>query len=138
MHFSPIFGAIALATAASAVTVSYDPGYDIRSRDLTAVSCSDGVNGLITRKGWRRQGDIPKFPYIGGAAAVGGWNSPNCGTCWKLDYAGKSITVLAIDHAGAGFNIALEAMNALTNGQAQQLGRVDAQATQIDAANCGM
>jgi hypothetical protein len=46
--------------------------------------------------------------------------------------------VLAIDHTDAGFNIAQEALDALTNGQAVQLGRIDAQATQIAANICGM
>lgn len=118
--------------------VSYDPGYDQASRSLTAVACSDGKNGLITRYGWQTQGNIPKFPNIGGAQAIAGWNSASCGTCWKLTYKGKSINVLAIDHAAAGFNIALNAMNTLTNGQAVKLGRVDATATQIAVSNCGV
>lgn len=105
---------------------------------MTAVSCSDGANGLITKYGWQTQGAIPKFPYIGAAEAVGGWNSPQCGTCWQLSYNGKSINVLAIDHAGAGFNIALDAMNALTNGQATALGRIDAQSVQVPISNCGL
>lgn len=46
--------------------------------------------------------------------------------------------MLAIDHADAGFNIAQEAMNKLTDNQAVMLGRIDAQATQIDAKICGM
>ena len=57
--------------------MAYDTGYDDGSRSLTAVSCSDGQNGLITRYGWQTQGQIPKFPYIGAAAAVEGWNSAN-------------------------------------------------------------
>ncbi|KJZ76905.1 Protein SnodProt1 [Hirsutella minnesotensis 3608] len=138
MQLSHILSLASLASAVSAITVSFDPGYDNGERALTSVSCSDGPNGLITRKGWQKQRDIKNFPYIGGAQAVAGWNSPNCGTCWKLEYKGKSINVLAIDHTDAGFNIAQDAMNALTNGQAVQLGRVDATATQIDAKNCGM
>jgi hypothetical protein len=138
MQLSNLFSLATLATAASAITVSYDTGYDNRGRSLTAVSCSDGANGLITRYGWQTQGNVPKFPYIGGAQAIAGWNSPSCGTCWKLEYKGKSINVLAIDHAAAGFNLALDAMNALTNGQASQLGRIDAKATQVAASNCGL
>ncbi|KAF4449178.1 putative SnodProt1 precursor [Fusarium austroafricanum] len=125
-------------TLASAATVSYDPGYDQKGRSLDVVSCSDGKNGLETRYGWKTQGQIPKFPYIGGAQAVAGWNSPNCGTCWKLTYKGKSINVLAIDHAASGFNISPTAMNALTNGQAIKLGRVDATAVQVPVSNCGL
>lgn len=90
------------------------------------------------RKGWTKQGDIPRFPYIGGAVAVAGYDSPQCGTCWNLQYDGRSINVLAIDHAGAGFNIAFEAMNDLTGGFAEHYGRVDAKATQVDSSACGV
>lgn len=53
-------GAIAIlfAAAATAETVSYDLGYDDAARSMTAVSCSDGTNGLIT-KGYATQGSIP-------------------------------------------------------------------------------
>ncbi|KAJ6440271.1 cerato-platanin [Purpureocillium lavendulum] len=138
MHFSQLLSIAALAATALADTVSYDKGYDDRGRQLTDVACSDGANGLITRKGWHTQGDIPKFPYIGGVGVVAGWNSPECGSCWKLEYKGRSITVLAIDHAASGFNIALAAMNDLTNGNAEQLGRIDATATRALPADCGM
>ncbi|RSL46544.1 SnodProt1-like protein [Fusarium duplospermum] len=138
MHVPSLLGLATLLAAASAVTVSYDSGYDQSSRSLTAVACSDGKNGLITRYGWQTQGNIPKFPYIGGAQAIAGWNSASCGTCWKLTYKGKSINILAIDHTDAGFNIALTAMNALTNNQAVKLGRVDATATQVAVSNCGV
>lgn len=42
---------------------------------MTAVSCSDGTNGLITRYGYQTQGAIPNFPHVGGAAQIAGWNS---------------------------------------------------------------
>ncbi|RYP44025.1 hypothetical protein DL768_009478 [Monosporascus sp. mg162] len=138
MQISQLLQFLSLTAAASAVTVAYDTGYDNGGRSLDAVACSDGPNGLKTRFGWQTQGQIPRFPYIGAAAAVSGWNSPNCGTCWRLSYGGRSINVLAVDHAGAGFNIALDAMNALTGGQAVQLGRVEASATQVAASNCGI
>jgi hypothetical protein len=66
-------------------------------------------------------GSLPTFPNISAADAIAGWNSPQCGTCWKITYKGKSVTVIAIDHAD-GFNLSLEALNKLTNGQAEQLG----------------
>ena len=66
------------------------------------------------------------------------WNSPQCGTCWQLTYNNTSINVLAIDHVAAGFNIAEAALNSLTNGQAVQLGRVDADAVQVDVSLCGL
>ncbi|EGU82724.1 hypothetical protein FOQG_09827 [Fusarium oxysporum f. sp. raphani 54005] len=138
MQLTNLFYFAAALTSVSAATVSYDPGYGESGRALTAVACSDGKNGLITKYKWKTQGQIPKFPYIGGAQAVAGWNSPNCGTCWKLTYKGKSINVLAIDHTAAGFNISPAAMNALTNNQAVKLGRVDATATQVAISNCGL
>ncbi|KAF6843586.1 Protein SnodProt1 [Colletotrichum musicola] len=138
MQFSSLLTVLSSVAAAAAVSVSFDTGYDDGSRSLTSVSCSDGANGLITKYNWQTQGQVARFPYIGGADAVAGWNSPNCGTCWQLTYNGKSINVLAIDHAGSGFNIALGAMNDLTNGQANQLGRVEAQATQVALSACGL
>ncbi|KAG7149929.1 Protein SnodProt1 like protein [Verticillium longisporum] len=115
MQLSNLLAIFTVATAASAASVSYDKGYDDGSRSLTA-----------------------KFPYIGGAPAVSGWNSPNCGTCWELSYNGRTINVLAIDHSANGFNIALDAMNALTGGQAVKLGRVDASSKQVNKSKCGL
>ncbi|KAI8999131.1 immunomodulatory protein [Trametes punicea] len=126
-----------LAPSALGVTVSYDPAYDKASSSLRTVACSDGTHGLLTQ-GFTTLGALPHFPNIGGAAAVAGWNSAQCGTCWALEYKGRTLTVLAVDHAQSGFNIALEAMNALTGGKAEQLGRIEATATQVDKSKCGL
>jgi Cerato-platanin len=80
---------------------------------------------------------------IGGASVIKSWNSPNCGTCWQLTYTndkGKStsINLLAVDVADDGFNVSLEAMNALTNNLATELGRIDVQSVQVDASTCGL
>ena len=89
--------------------------------------------------GFTTFGSLPTFSNIGGAGAVAGWNSPNCGSCWKLTYNGTSINVLAVDHSAAGtFNIALAALNKLTHNQAVFLGRVNAQATQVASSVCGL
>ncbi|KAF2269986.1 Cerato-platanin [Lojkania enalia] len=130
------FTALGLATFSLATSVSWDAGYDSSSRSLTVVACSDGANGLITRYKWQTQGQIPTFPYIGGWQGVTGWNSPNCGTCHSLTYNGKTIYILAIDHAGNGFNIAKTAMNALTDGNAEQFGRVEATAVKVANSYC--
>lgn len=117
--------------------VSYDTGYDDGSRSLTALSCSDGANGLISKYGWNTQANVPSFPRIGGYQGVEGWNSAQCGTCYGITYNGKTIYVLAVDHTANGFNLAQAAMNELTNGQAAQLGRIDAQYAQVATSNCG-
>ncbi|KXJ94019.1 Epl1 protein [Microdochium bolleyi] len=138
MQFSTILSALSLfAASASAVTVSYDTGYDDAGRSLNVVSCSDGPNGLITKYGWQTQGQI-RSQYIGGADVIAGWNSAQCGTCWELSYQGRTINVLAIDHAGAGFNIELSALDALTGGQGVAVGRIDAGSRQVAISACGL
>ncbi|KAI1761121.1 Cerato-platanin [Hypoxylon sp. FL1150] len=137
MQFTKIAQLLSLVAASSAITVSYDTAYDDASRSLTTVACSTGQYGLITRYGWQTQGDIPST-YLGAADTIAGYNSPSCGTCYELSYSGKTVNVYAIDHAGAGFNIAVDAMNALTNGQAVALGRIDATSRQVELSACGI
>ena len=48
------------------------------------------------------------------------------------------IYVLAIDHAAKGLNIAFSALNDLTGGQAEQLGRIEATVNQVAINKCGL
>ncbi|KAJ5081847.1 Cerato-platanin [Penicillium alfredii] len=129
------------ANAAQQVSVSYDTNYDIKGASIDTVACADGENGLKGR-GYSTLGSLPKFPLIGGALTIPGTNSPNCGKCYQLHYASgtvdKTINVLAVDTAPGGFNIGLEAMNQLTDGSAEQLGRVDATYVEVEESLCGM
>ncbi|KAJ9653835.1 hypothetical protein H2201_009090 [Coniosporium apollinis] len=138
MRLSAILTGIAIGNFAVATSVSYDTGYDQRTRSMTVVACSDGSNGLITRYGWNIQGDVPRFPYVGGSSTVAGWNSPNCGKCYSLQYRDRTVYILAVDHTANGFNIAKTAMDDLTNGQAYQLGRIEAQTAEVALSNCGL
>ncbi|KAK7036384.1 Cerato-platanin [Favolaschia claudopus] len=140
MKFTGFASLLVFAVAALADTVSYDQTYDSKSTSLDVVACSNGANGLES-KGFKTFGSLPNFPFIGGVGAVEGWDSTNCGTCWQLTYVGtgKTINVLAVDHSAPGtFNIALEAMNKLTNGQAVQLGRVSVTSKQVAKSVCGL
>lgn len=143
MKFSAILSLILVPVAVQAVlTTSFDPVYDNVNGSLATVACSNGSNGLLT-KGFTTFGSLPHFPFIGGAPAVTGFNSAGCGTCWKLSFTNSSnittsINILAIDVATPNFNIALGAMNNLTNNQAEQLGRVPITATQVAASVCGL
>lgn len=129
------------AAASQTISVSYDERYDQGTSSLTTVSCSDGTNGLITQ-GYSNFESLPNFPLIGGAPTVEGWNSPNCGKCYQLHYqngkVNKTINVLAVDSAVGSFNLGLQALNQLTGGNAQQLGRVDATYTEVEASECGI
>ncbi|KAF8483237.1 Cerato-platanin [Gautieria morchelliformis] len=127
---------VLVAASALADTVAFDNTYDNAGGSLATVACSDGANGLLSR--FPTFGSLPTFPNIGSAEVVVAHGSPNCGTCWQLAFNGKTINVLAIDHAGAGFNIAQAAMDTLTGGQAVALGRITATATELDASACGL
>jgi hypothetical protein len=141
MKFAALVFILGLSTFTLADSLSYDENYDNKSGSLSTTACSDGSNGLA--KSYPTFGDLPKYPFIGGASAIKGWNSPNCGTCWKLTYTNdkkksKSINVLAVDVADDGFNISLEAMNALTNNLATELGRINVESEQVAASKCGL
>ena len=125
-----------LVGAASADRAGYDTTYDNASGDMNTVSCSDGTAGLAAR--FPTFGSVPTFPNIGGASAIAGWGSTQCGSCWSLTYNGAQIYVTAIDHADDGFNLSEEALNTLTDGQAVELGAVQVNAVQVDASFCGL
>ncbi|GJJ10904.1 hypothetical protein Clacol_005132 [Clathrus columnatus] len=133
---------LAVVTASPAppptiLKVTYDNTFDNPTGSLNGVACSNGKNGLVTR-GFTDFKSLPSFPFIGGAQAVAGWNSTNCGTCWALTFNGRTINVLAIDTAGHGFNIAQEALDELTGGKAVQLGFVNAAVIQVPSSQCGL
>lgn len=140
--FSAIVSSAFLFTSALCVSVTYDTVYDNASGSLTTVACSNGPNGLITR-GYSTFGDLPNFPFIGGAADVAGWNSPACGRCYALTFTEASgtkrhINIIAVDHAASGFNIGLGAMNNLTNGHGVEYGVVDVSYKPVAPSTCGM
>ncbi|KAF8249130.1 allergen Asp f 15 precursor [Wilcoxina mikolae CBS 423.85] len=122
-----IFALLASALTVSAgtqVSVGYDTNYDSPILSTKSTACSDGSNGLFT-KGYNTLGDLPNFPLVGASDQIPGWNSNQCGKCFKIFYQGTSIYVTAVDHAGNGFVLSKAAMDKLTGGQAQMLGRVN-------------
>lgn len=129
---SLVFSSLVLATQRA----SYDTVYDNASSSMNTVACSDGPHGLA--KKYPTFSNLPTFPNIGGASAIAGWNSVNCGTCWNLTFEGVSILVTAIDQTDDGFNLAEEALNTLTDGNAEWYGAVQADAAQVDKSLCGL
>lgn len=141
MKAALILASIYTIALGQTVSVSYDTVYDNAGGHLSTVACSDGSNGLLTR-GFSTFSSLPRFPRLGGVPAVTGWNSPACGTCWELAYTRngvrRTVNIIAVDVGRDGFNIARGAMNELTNGQATQLGRINASYRQVAPAACGL
>jgi hypothetical protein len=84
---------------------------------------------------WKIQQDAMSFI---GIDAIRGFSSSQCFSCWKIEYGGKHVSLFAIDSAESGFVLSLDAMQSLTGGQARELVRIDAKATQVDASYCGI
>nr|AGL40519.1 cerato-platanin 4 [Crinipellis campanella] len=139
--FAASLALVLLPVHTGAVQLQYDNAYDNAGQSMLTVACSDGANGLASR--FPTFGSVPIFPHIGASDAVEGWNSVNCGACFQVTYTNaqgqsKSINVLAIDHAGSGFNVAQAAMDELTGGQAVALGNIDVQSTRVASSACGL
>lgn len=140
MKFSMLsFLALPLAAVAqltaTTLTVSFDTAYDNPGFDMNTSACSDGENGLVT-DGYKTAGQLPSYPNIGGAFSIAGWNSPNCGKCYSLEYEGVTIYVTAMDTGSDGFNLSKQAMNTLTNGRAESAGRIVANFAEAPASKC--
>ena len=114
--------------------VTWDGTYDNKHGDTNSVACSNGPHGLAHR--YPHFKDFPDFPYIGGAFDVH-WGSPNCGKCWRLHNkkTNKSISLIAIDADGGGFNIAKEAFIKLGGNVGS--GTLEAEAKEVPPSVCG-
>ncbi|KAA1469391.1 Cerato-platanin [Dentipellis sp. KUC8613] len=134
--FAAFTSLFAFSTLALADTIRYDTTYDNAGQSMNTVSCSDGPKGLVGK--FPTFGSLPDFPNLGAAAAIAGWGSDACGTCWAISYNGVTVNIVAVDHADDGFNLSLEAMNTLTDGQAQFLGSVEASVQQVAPSQCGL
>ncbi|KAJ3045477.1 hypothetical protein HDV00_009130 [Rhizophlyctis rosea] len=117
-------------------TLGYDPTYDTATLSTLTIACSDGPNGLST-KGYKTLSQLPSFPNITASFNIAGWNSAKCGSCYVLKYKGKSVYVTGVDHAAEGFISSMGAMDALTGGQAEAMGRVDVQWGEVAGRFCG-
>ncbi|ESK92202.1 epl1 protein [Moniliophthora roreri MCA 2997] len=142
MKFFSLCSTLALVSSTMAVNLAWDNAYNDPAGSLNAVACSDGENGLETRFNFATFGDIPTFPFVGGAPNIPGWNSSACGTCWALTFINSTgthtINFTAIDAGGDDFVTGRGALDLLTNGQAEQLGVIPVNATAVSASPCGL
>lgn len=143
MKFTIVAAAAALfapLVSAASGTAAWDSVYDNAGQSTLTLACSDGVNGLYT-KGKTTLGSVPGFALVGAAPTIAGWNSPNCGKCFQITYGSKTIYVTGVDtsRSTTDFVLSKSALNTLTGGLADQLGRVPVTWSQVaNRANCGV
>ncbi|KAI6026909.1 hypothetical protein PISMIDRAFT_121740, partial [Pisolithus microcarpus 441] len=118
-------------------SLAYSPVYGDASLPLSRLACSDGSNGLES-KGYTTLGSFSDFPYLGGAPTIADWNDPNCGKCYAITYGKNTIKVIALDVSKDGFTVSPQAMDTLTDGQANALGRVEVTAAEVPASECSL
>nr|ARW71860.1 cerato-platanin [Ceratocystis fimbriata] len=129
------FSILPMIASAMAVSISYDPIYT-SGLSMGSVACSNGDHGLSAK--YPTLGDLPAFPNVGGIPDIAGWDSPSCGTCWKVTIpGGSSIFILGIDTGRGGFNVNPDAFIKLVG--STDPGRVDnVQYESVDVGNCKM
>ena len=147
-----------LALAGEAATLSFDPVYSTPSTSTLNLACSDGANGLYT-KGFPTLGSLSKYPNVVASPEIQGmlyisipnfiinsadekyvgWNSAQCGACYKLYYkgTGKSVYAVGVDVGRGGFVGSQQVLDTLTNGRATAVGRVDVSWLRVEPVLCG-
>ncbi|KII89363.1 hypothetical protein PLICRDRAFT_175556 [Plicaturopsis crispa FD-325 SS-3] len=138
--FAAALAVFLLPAFAVADQISWDGTYDVASTSLDTVACSDGSHGLESK--YHTFGGLPSDPYIGGAAAIGGWNSASCGTCWKLVHERQREPD---EHQCAGNRPCRGWVQLVTGGDecidewaGRRRGIVQADVAQVDKSVCGL
>jgi len=87
----------------------------------------------MLNKNWHILDDIPTWPDVGSARAIEGFNSKNCGNCYKLTYKGIWVKITAISTAQGAhdFVVSKNTLNFLTGGKADALGSITVDYTSI-------
>ena len=114
---------------------TYSQAYDNGATSTNTVACSNGANGLTAR--FPTLGQIPSFPFIGGAFDVV-WNSPNCGGCWKVTNVANHVSIhfTAVD-TSSSIDLSEQAFKALNNGVIGN-GVLNVTAVKIPRSVCGL
>ena len=134
MQSKSLLSTLVFAASALAFTIRHDAKYDDASTSMSTGACSSVLSSKYSTFG-----DVPKFPFIGGAAMVQGTKETWCGTCWNLTTTeGSTIFVAAIDEAEEGFVVSNQAFDELTGGQSGSVDSVKTWLLQVPPSECGM
>jgi len=119
-------------------TLTYNGIFNDINTSVKEFACWSGKPGnLIEDQGWVSLEDLPYA--IAGYEGVDGPDSPLCGTCWVVEYEGRSEALIVIDSAKSGLATGIHTMNSLTGGKATYLGRANVTATQSPyLSDCGL
>jgi Cerato-platanin len=139
--FLTLISALVSAQDSGSGTAVYDTVYDNPGLPTSAVACSS----ILANKGFDHIGEISTFPCVGASSTILGWGSPDCGRCYAVTYTPsngtpvKTVNIVAIDVARTpGFVLSKAALNELTGGQAEMLGRVPVTWTAQPNSACGI
>lgn len=132
--FTTVLSMVALASATPGV-VTWDGVYDQTTTSVYTFSCEQYLHS----RGWSQLDMVPTFPDVGAARAVEGWNSKNCGKCYKLSYTPKGqaqrwiiITAISTAQGNHDFVISRSGLDYLTYGKADALGYITADYSLVD------
>ncbi|KAJ8468838.1 hypothetical protein ONZ45_g17101 [Pleurotus djamor] len=126
-------------TLASGVTIAYDKRYDSAKTSVSKSACGKRLETFL---GAHTYGSIPTFPQIGAADFITHIDHPSCATCGMLVHVDEEgtthlINFLIMDRSTtAPFVLGKKAMDRLTGGQAEKLGRVNATFRQMPNSFC--
>ncbi|KAF4963116.1 hypothetical protein FSARC_8829 [Fusarium sarcochroum] len=141
MYISKVASLACLLSSTSSITVTtvtYNGIFDDATTSVKEFACWNGKKGsLIEDQGWVDLQDLPRV--IAGYEGVDGPDSPLCGTCWILEYEGRSRPMIVVDSAKSGFATDIKTMDSLTGGRATKFGRVNVTAFQSpELFDCGI
>ncbi|EPS35891.1 hypothetical protein H072_10655 [Dactylellina haptotyla CBS 200.50] len=141
MKFTTIATALFVAVA-SATELKYDTNFDYSTNlPLTSFACSDGANGLITKTGAQNaqqlKAKLKPNTYIV-AGGIQGWNSPNCGQCWRARAPnGVTAQFVLIDKATPPYIVGgTEMFKLLSPSKTLQEGHVTVYVTELSRDAC--
>ena len=110
-------------------TITYNGIFDDINTSIKEFTCWNGRPGsLIEDRGWVSLEDLPFA--IAGYEGVDGPDSSLCGTCWVVEYEGRSESLIVIDSAKSGLVTGIHTMDSFTGDKATYLGRVNVAALQ--------
>ncbi|KAM0344818.1 hypothetical protein ACHAPU_007200 [Fusarium lateritium] len=129
---------ISFTSAEILSTATYNGLFDDETTSVKEFACwNENKDNVINYMGWDTLAHLSYV--IAGYEGVDGPNSSLCGSCWLLEYEGRSRPMIVLDTATSGFTTDFKTMDSLTGGKALKLGRVNVTAIRSPTLkDCGI